>query len=162
MFLGGIDDGVAYGVRPLSESDLYEFKISLFNNGNPEEFLLFVCDFNMTIPASGTLDTSTKVKYLCMIFHVYVLRHFDSLSAGVESTNPLTLEAIVLELGAYFFPVNSLLQKKRTMRHGIRKPFRLKLRRYAARLIDINKYLALFPRWKLTDKIGMRDIKEIL
>ena len=33
------------------KSDLYEFKMALFNNGNPEEFLLFVCNFNMTIKA---------------------------------------------------------------------------------------------------------------
>ena len=34
---------------------LYEFKMPLFENGKPEEFLLFVRNFNMTLPASGTL-----------------------------------------------------------------------------------------------------------
>ena len=35
---------------PMSEkSDLYEFKMALFDNGNPEELLLFVCNFNMNL-----------------------------------------------------------------------------------------------------------------
>ena len=38
-----------------STSDLYEFKMYLFENGNPEEFLLFVCNFNMTLVMTGTM-----------------------------------------------------------------------------------------------------------
>ena len=34
---------------------LYEFRISLFDNGYPEEFLLFVRNFNMTLVVTGTL-----------------------------------------------------------------------------------------------------------
>ena len=39
---------------------LYESKISLSENGNPEEFLLFVCNFNMTLEALGILETAEK------------------------------------------------------------------------------------------------------
>ena len=31
----------------LENSDPYEFKMVLFDNWDPEEFLLFVCNFNM-------------------------------------------------------------------------------------------------------------------
>ena len=30
-------------------SDLYEFKMTLFENGDPEEFVLFIHNFNMTL-----------------------------------------------------------------------------------------------------------------
>ena len=63
--------------------DLYEFKIALFGNGDLEEFLLFVSNFNMTLDASGTLDLATKAQYLRMIFRVETLRQFESLSSGV-------------------------------------------------------------------------------
>ena len=43
-------------------SDLYEFKMALFNNGNLEEFLLFICNFNMTLKAAETLETAAKVQ----------------------------------------------------------------------------------------------------
>ena len=35
--------------------DIYEFKMSLFDSGELEEFLLFVRNFNMTLAASWTL-----------------------------------------------------------------------------------------------------------
>ena len=35
--------------------DLNELKMALFDNGNLEEFLLFIKNFNMTIEASGML-----------------------------------------------------------------------------------------------------------
>ena len=41
-------------------SDLYEFKIYFSDNGEPEEYLLFVRNFNMTLAASGTLGTGAK------------------------------------------------------------------------------------------------------
>ena len=43
-----------------SMSDLYEFKMSLFGNGEPEEFLLFVRNFNMTLAASEILGVGAK------------------------------------------------------------------------------------------------------
>ena len=49
-------------------SELYEFNIALFDNGNPEEFLLFMKNFNTNIAASGTLATGVKIQYLCTIF----------------------------------------------------------------------------------------------
>ena len=48
---------------PTSENlDLYEFKMTLFNNGEPEEILLFVRNWNMTFAALGVLEISEKVQ----------------------------------------------------------------------------------------------------
>ena len=86
-----------------AKSDLYEFKIALFENGEPEEFLLFVCNFNMTLTASQMLKTAGKVQYLLMIIGGEALRQFYPMSSDMEGTNPLTAEAITLGLGVYFF-----------------------------------------------------------
>ena len=42
----------------------------------------------------------------------------------------------------------------------MRKPRGLKVRNYAARLIDLNEYLASFPGAKMTDKIGVTELNE--
>ena len=44
--------------------DLYEFKMSLFDNRDPEELFLFIINFNMTLEASVTLVAGTKIQYL--------------------------------------------------------------------------------------------------
>ena len=77
-------------------SELYEFKLSLFNNGDLKVFLLFVHNFKMTIEASGTLETATKVQYLCTLVCGESLHQFNTLSSYMEIINPLTVEAIIL------------------------------------------------------------------
>ena len=47
-----------------STSDLYDINMYLFDNVQPEEFLLFLRNFNMTLAASGTPETDVNVKYL--------------------------------------------------------------------------------------------------
>ena len=74
-----------------SMSDLYELKMSLFDNGEPEDSLLFVHNFNMTPAASGMLEAGVKAQYFCIVVWGEALRQFDLLSADVESTNPLTV-----------------------------------------------------------------------
>ena len=75
--------------------DLYEFKISLFDNGEPEDFLLFVRNFNMTLAASGRMDASAENQHLCTLVHGEALRQFDSLYADIEGTKTLNLGDII-------------------------------------------------------------------
>ena len=76
----------------LSTSDLYEFKMSLFDNGRPEEFLLFVRNFNMTLSASGMLEAGANFQYLCTLVHGEALSWFDSLSADMERIETLDVD----------------------------------------------------------------------
>ena len=78
-----------------STTDLYEFKMSLFDNGNPEEFLLLVRKFNTTLVDSGTLETGAKVQYLHMLVNGEALHQFELLSIGMESTKTLNEEYII-------------------------------------------------------------------
>ena len=64
-------------------SDLYEFKMSLFDNGEPEEFLLFVRNFNMTLSLSGMLEEGAKYQYLHTLVRGEALHQFGLLSADV-------------------------------------------------------------------------------
>ena len=132
-------------------SDLYEFRMALFDNGDPDEFLLFIRNFNMTPEETGTIGYCAKVQYLCTQVRGEVLHQFDALSNEVEGATPTTLENIILGLGTYFFPVNALSKKNCVMRRIIRKPRGLKVRRYMARLIDLNEYLAVFPGGNMSE-----------
>ena len=86
--------------------DIYEFKMSLFDNDKLEEFLLFVCNFNMTPEASGTMAAGAKIQYLLTLVRGEALHQFDSLSADVESTQTLNVDDIIKILAQYLPPVN--------------------------------------------------------
>ena len=44
----------------------------------------------------------------------------------------------------------------------MKKARRLKVRRYAAHLIDLNRYLASFPGAAMADKIGFTKLNEVI
>ena len=76
----------------------------LFNHGKPEGLLLFLRNLQMTLEATGTLDTEAKVQYLCKLFHGEALHQFDLMSADVKNTEtPLDVEYILKGLAWYFF-----------------------------------------------------------
>ena len=75
----------------------------------------------MALAASGMLEPAAKVQYICTLVHGETLHQSNSLSADVEGENPVTVEAIILGLAAYFVPVNLLSNKKCVMRCGVRK-----------------------------------------
>ena len=63
--------------------DLYEFSMSIFDDGDPEEFLLLMRNFNMTLASSGTLETGANIQYFHTLARGKALRHFDPLSADL-------------------------------------------------------------------------------
>ena len=65
--------------------DPYDFKMAFFGISEPEEFLLFIQNYNMTLAVSGTLKAGANIKYLCVLVHGETLHHFEALSAELES-----------------------------------------------------------------------------
>ena len=66
--------------------------MSLFDNGDPEEFLLFVLNFNINIAESGMLEMDAKIRYLHTLVRDKFLRQFYSFYSGVESMETLTVD----------------------------------------------------------------------
>ena len=86
--------------------------MSLFDHGVPEETLLFVQNFKMTLVATGTLETDVKVQYLCTLVHGEALCQFDLLYSDVRNTETSLTVAYLLKGSVwYFFPVNSILNR---------------------------------------------------
>ena len=69
---------------------------------------MFISDFNMTLEASRTLVASVNIQYLHVMVCGEALYQFDTLYAKVGSTTLEILTEIILGLGTYFTPVNSL------------------------------------------------------
>ena len=98
-------------------SDLYGFRMSLFEHVETEEVLLFIRNFNMIIAITGTLETDTMVQYPCTLFCGEALCQFDLLSTDVENTDTsLTVDDILKGLACNSPLVNSISKQMRAMR----------------------------------------------
>ena len=87
---------------------LYDFKMSFFDHGNPEEFVLFVYNFKITLVSTRIQDMDAKIKYLCMLVHLEVLHQFGLSSADVENMNTLSVDYYFKGLSLHYPPVNLL------------------------------------------------------
>ena len=76
-------------------SDLYEFNMYLFDHGEPEESLLFIHNFNMTLAETGALYMDAKIQYLRTLVYGEALRQFDLFSADVENIETLNVDCYI-------------------------------------------------------------------
>ena len=82
--------------------DLYEFKMTLFENSEPEEFLFFIQHFQMTLELAVTLTDSADIKYICTLLRGEALRQLGTFYIEVGSTTISYLNRIILGLGTNF------------------------------------------------------------
>ena len=93
-------------------SYLYGFRMSLFDHGGPEELLLFVKIFQITLSATVMLETDVGVQYICTLVRGKSLRQFDLLSSGVKNIEtPLDVDSLLKSLAWYFSPANSIAKQ---------------------------------------------------
>ena len=149
-----------WGVLTPEKLDPYELKIALFDNGNTEEFFLFIHNFNRTLEVSGIIEAGTNIQYHCILKRGEVLHQFDAFYFEAEGATPSTLEYNILGLGTYFFSVNALSKKRRAMHRQVMKPRGLKANCRAARLIELNEYLDVLPGENISDNVFMKDIND--
>ena len=117
----------------------------------------------MTLVDTGTQEIDAKFHYICTLVHGEELRQFDLFFAHTENTDTsLTVDYLLKGLALYFLPVIFLLKKKRTMRRCIKKTLSLKVGHYAARLIDLNEYLASFPGKTIYNKISVTELNGVI
>ena len=90
-------------------------------NGEPENFLLFVQNFNITINASVMLASNKKLQYLRNLIHGEELSQYYNLCAQFRSTTMAHLNPFILGIGTYFFTFNALSKPKRVVQRGTRK-----------------------------------------
>ena len=81
-------------------SDLYEFKMALFENDYLEEFLLSVRNFQMNLGTSGRLASGANIQYLHTLVCGEALHQLETLSAEVRINTTEYLDLIILGLGA--------------------------------------------------------------
>ena len=87
-----------------------------FYHGEPETFLLFIRNFNMTLAVTGTLEMDAKIQYICTLVSGESFHHFELLSTDIENIETLNVDYCIKGLALYFFPVNSFSKKRVTCR----------------------------------------------
>ena len=108
-----------------SMSETYEFKMARLKNGQPEDFLRPMKNFNIAINGRGTKSDSGQINYirtmLCTMLSGDALREFDVLYSQNNGTENDHLKHIMEGLLGYLPPINVLSNQKCAMCRAMRK-----------------------------------------
>ena len=94
------------------KSDLYEFRMYLFDHSEPEDFILFVKFFQMIIAATKTIETEANIQCFCTLVCGEALRHFNLVSADAKNTETLSDMDYLLKGLVRFPPRKSTFKTK--------------------------------------------------
>ena len=75
-------------------SDTYKLKMATFKNGQQEDFLLLLKNFNTMIDGAVTTTVAGRINYLCMILHGETSQDFDKLKIQKNGTTNSHLKHI--------------------------------------------------------------------
>ena len=95
------------------------------------------------------------------LVHGEALRQFGTLSTEVGITTSKKLKSIILGSVVCFFPVYVMSKQKCAMCRGMRNQCGSKVIHYDACMIDINKYLAVFPGSKESGGFFEAELNEM-
>ena len=82
-------------INPTSRaSDMYEFKMNLFDNCGTEGFILFQRNHQITIEASGNITVGDKIHYLHTLICGEALHKFETICRKIGNSNNTNLNTI--------------------------------------------------------------------
>ena len=88
-----------------------EFKMDFFDNGDPEEFILFQQNYKKSLDTSGTMTAKAKNQYLHTLPFGKALREFETICVYIRNTTITYLNQTLLGLGTYFLLLAPCLRK---------------------------------------------------
>ena len=127
------------------ESQLYSLSVPYYSTGTPERWIIFRKNLDKVLIGQNITTGPPTYAMTRRILEGAALAKFED-SAHERGTETLEHFALVLEdMGTYVFPRRALQMEKCFMRRYMRKPRKLKMREFMARVEELNHDLRYFP-----------------
>ena len=117
----------------------------MFDDIQPGELLLLLKNFKIAIDGTRTTTAYGQINYRSTMLRGKTLREFNELQSKYGGSTNNHIKLIQEGLLEYFFPIDSLSKKKRAMRRAMSKPWSIIFKHFAARLMEMNNFLPIFP-----------------
>ena len=104
----------------------------------------------------------SHIQYLCGLVRGKALCQLYLFSSDVENTETPNMDYYIKDLALYLPPTNQLYKKARNAPRIEEKTRSLKVRRYAARLVDLDEHLNFFLGVTLSVKMYVTELNDII
>jgi hypothetical protein len=140
----------------------YELTIKFFNTGTPEEWLIFMRDFQRVLVGQNIVDGPAKYAMIRRLILGDTLAVFNKAATTQGAENNANFEIVMQAVTAHVFPQRALNYQKRYMRRFMRKPKTMSIREFSARVAEMNAYLTEFPPFEADQELSGEEIIDIL
>ena len=145
-----------------ADSATYELTVAYFRTGTPEEWLL-VRKAILEICTGQNLTTGPQRFILARrVLKGDALAAFNDQASEEGNETLATFNTCLRHVTDHVFPARALQTQKRYMRRMMYKPRDVTIRKYAARLAEINAYLIDFPPHGDDQQLPVEELLEIL
>ena len=149
---GKFDEKIKCRTNPTdASSTTYEIGMDYFKDGTPEEWLLYKNQLTRCLDSQGATAGPSKFSLARRLLMGRALADFNnSASLRTTETREHYLQCIhAVTLGV--FPQDALKEQKTWMRRFLKKPADWDIKKYVARVVEINEYLPQFPPRSLAE-----------
>lgn len=128
-----------------ADSTTYELTVPFFKDGTPEEVLDFVRDVRRVIQGQNITTGPAKYAVMRRLLKADALAAFNSAATEAGNETVANFDVATNGLIKHVFPKRALTTQKRCMRRFMRKPAEWSMRKFMARIVEINGKLKEFP-----------------
>jgi hypothetical protein len=144
-----------------NNSPTYSMSVRYFDNGTPEEWLMFRKALSKVMIGQNITTGPSTYGMARRLMEGAALSKFDesALLHGAETL--IHYEEIMKDITNYVFPTRALQIQKRYMRRHMRKAPNMKMKEYMARVEELNNYLSMFPDYTIGDELHEDELLDI-
>ena len=145
-----------------ADSGLYELTVAYFRTGTPEEWLLLRKAILEVCTGQNLTTGPQRYTVARRILKGDALAAFNDKATDLGNETVGNFDQCLEHVTDHVFPARALQTQKRYMRRMMVKPRDVTIRKYAARLAEINGYLDDFPPHQAGQAIPLDELLEIL
>ena len=146
-----------------ADSETVDRYFSIFDTGSPEEWIIWLRNWEAIHKGLNLTTGSSWAGMIRQLLAGDALRVFDASIAQANAVTTLRVTRALKEVAEKeVFPKKALMRQKRFLRYGVRKTREWTVRRFSARLHELNSMLAKFPGADATSVLEQDELKESL
>jgi hypothetical protein len=130
-----------------ADSQMYSMQVPYYTTGTPEQWILLRKNLDKVLTGQHITTGPPTYAMTRRILEGAALAKFEEATATRGTETLEHFEEVLDDMGSYVFPHRALQMEKRYMRRYMRKPRKLKMREYMARVEELNNDLRYFPAY---------------
>ena len=146
-----------------ADSETVDRYFPIFDTGTPEEWIVWLRNWDIVRKGLNLTTGSAWEGMIRQLLSGDALRVFDAEVAQAPAVTMVRCKAALKMIASQeVFPKKAIVRQKRFLRYGVRKTREWTVRRFGARLHELNSMLEQFPGGDATTVLDEDELKESL